>query len=319
MKQRPTSLFTRRDLLAGGIALATGSTLLSSVAAEANQGSAKKGKKFSFVHITDTHIQPELGATEGVKKAFDAIRALPEKPAFALIGGDLVMDASMVDRKRTDLVYDLWSKAAAELAIPLHYTVGNHDVYAIGGAAPVAASDPEFGKGLWQKRLGLKNRYDTFDFGGWRFVTLDSLGVAEGGNWWGEIDAEQMRWLDDLLRKTGKEQPVVCLTHIPVLTMFGLYTEGTTKPLTDKTIVRNGKEFSELIRPYNVKAVFQGHTHVVEQCDYLGTHYITGGAVCGEWWKGPRLGVHPEGFTVVTVDGNDLSYRYVAYGWKARA
>ena len=304
---------TRRDLISGGVAFATGSVLITP-----EKVAAKDNKKFSFVHITDTHIQPELGAAEGVKKAFDAIRALKEKPAFALIGGDVVMDASTVDRKRTDLVYDLWSSAAAELAFPLYYTVGNHDVYAIGGKSPVAENDPEFGKGLWQKRLAIKNRYNTFDFGGWRFVTLDSVGVATGGKWWGEIDAEQIIWLDNLLRKTGKEQPIVFLTHIPVLTMFGLYTEGTTQALTEQTIVKNGKEFAELIRPYNVKAVFQGHTHVVEECDYLGTRYITGGAVCGEWWKGPRLGVHPEGFTVVTVEGNAMSHRYIPYGWQAR-
>ncbi|MBC8134782.1 MAG: metallophosphoesterase [Fibrella sp.] len=305
---------TRRDLIFGGVSLATtGSTLLTTLDAD-----GAEPQKFSFVHITDTHIQPELGAAEGVKKAFDAIRALKEKPAFALIGGDIVMDVALVDRPRSDLLYDLWNKAAAELSLPLYYTVGNHDVYAIGGKTPVAADDPEFGKGMWQKRTGVKNRYDTFDFGGWRFVTLDSVGVAAGGKWWGEIDPEQIRWLDDLLRKTGKEQPVVFLTHIPVLTMFGLYTEGTTQALTEQTIVRNGKEFAELIRPYNVKAVFQGHTHVVEACDYLGTRYITGGAVCGEWWKGPRLGVHPEGFTVATVDGKTISHRYVPYGWQAR-
>ena len=200
----------------------------------------------------------------------------------------------------------------------LYYSVGNHDVYAIGGSAPVSKDNPEWGKAMWQKRTGAKNRYDTFDFGGYRFVTLDSVGVAEGGKWWGELDAEQMTWLDNLLRKTGDKQPVVFLTHIPILTLFGQYTGGTTQALGEGMIVKNGKEFAELIRPYNTKAVFQGHTHVVEACTYLGTQYITGGAVCGEWWKGKRLGVHPEGFTVVTVRGETLTHRYVPYGWKAQ-
>ena len=47
--------------------------------------------------------------------------------------------------------------------------------------------------------------------------------------------------------------------------------------------------------------------------------YITGGAICGDWWKGKRLGVHPEGFSVVTVAGDDLTWKYVPYGWTARA
>jgi len=46
--------------------------------------------------------------------------------------------------------------------------------------------------------------------------------------------------------------------------------------------------------------------------------YITGGAICGDWWKGKRLGVHPEGFSVVSVSGDDLTWRYVPYGWTPR-
>ncbi len=301
---------TRRDLLTGSITLAVSGSLITSA-------DAAKTRDFSFVHVTDTHIQPELGATEGVRKAFAAIRALKEKPAFALIGGDIVMDAAMVDRARTDAVYDLWQSVAAELSLPLYYTVGNHDVYALGGSAPVSKDNPEWGKGMWQKRTGVKNRYDTFDFGGYRFVMLDSVQIAEGGKWWGQFDAEQMTWLDNLLRRTGRTMPLMFLTHIPVMTLFGQYTGGTTQALSDAMIVKNGREFVELIQPYNAQAVLQGHTHVVEVCEYLGTRYITGGAVCGDWWKGKRLGVHPEGFTVFTVANGNLSHRYVPYGWDA--
>ena len=82
-------------------------------------------------------------------------------------------------------------------------------------------------------------------------------------------------------------------------------------------VVKNGKTFKEMIQNHNVKAVFQGHTHVVEEVTYLGTRYITGGAVCGDWWKGKRLGVHPEGFVVASVRGENLTWKYVPYGWKA--
>lgn len=274
---------------------------------------------FSFVHITDTHIQPELGAMEGVHKAFAAIRGLKEKPAFALVGGDIVMDTAYVERKRAELQYDLWREAAEALKMPLHYSIGNHDVFAISGKDKISPDDPEYGKKWWLKRLGLTHRYDTFDFNGWRFVTLDSVQIDEKGDWRGELDAEQIAWLDNLLRKTDKKTPLVFLTHIPLMTFFGLYNVGTTKAMSPGTIVSNGKTFQEMIQGRNAKAVFQGHTHVVEECAYLGTRYITGGAVCGDWWKGPRLGVHPEGFTVASVKSGVLSYRYVPYGWRARA
>ncbi|MDX1931166.1 MAG: metallophosphoesterase [Capsulimonadales bacterium] len=271
---------------------------------------------FSFVHITDTHIQPELRAKEGVRKAFDAIRVLPEKPEFALVGGDIVMDVNVTDRKRAEGIYDLWQEAAASLGIPVHYSVGNHDAFALGGPEKLPENHPDFGKKWWMKRLGLSERFGSFEKHGWRFVMLDSVRIDGDGNWWGELDSEQLTWLDDLLRKSG-DQPMVFLTHIPLMTIHGLYTGGTTQAMTAGTIVKNGKAVQEMIRGKNVKAVLQGHTHVVEECAYLGTRYITGGAVCGEWWKGPRLGVHPEGFGVVTVRGNELTYRYVSYGWKA--
>lgn len=302
---------SRRDLLIGTGVVAL-STLLSTTADAKKDG-------FSFVHLTDTHIQPELGAKQGVKKAFDAVRALPQKPDFALIGGDLVMDANLVDRKRCELIYDMWQEAADSLKMPLYYSIGNHDAFAIGGESKLGADNPDYGKKWWQKRLGLKQRFASFDHKGWRFITLDSVQVDNTGKWWGEIDAEQMTWLDTLLRGTEKTQPIVVLTHVPLLTIHGLYVNGTTEAMTSGTIVKNGKEFKEMIQGRNVKAVLQGHTHVVEECDYLGTRYITTGAVSGEWWKGPRLGVHPEGFGVVTVTGSDFNYRYVPYGWKTVA
>lgn len=310
---------SRRALLTGGASLlacaAVGDkdTLAHAAAPKA---------AFSFVHITDTHIQPELGATLGVDKAFHSIRALKEKPAFGLVGGDLVMDAAAVPESRADLVYNLWKREAAKLAFPLHYSVGNHDVYGLGEASKdpaTAAQDPNFGKNIWKRRLGLPATYSTFDHQGWRFVTLDSVRITPSGDWGGELGSDQITWLDNLLRKTPKTMPMIFLTHIPLLTVFGQYNEGTTAALTDKTVVKNGRQFQEMIQGWNVKAVFQGHTHVVEEVSYLGAHYITGGAVCGDWWKGKRLGVHPEGFVVVNVSGENLSWRYVPYGWNAAA
>jgi 3',5'-cyclic AMP phosphodiesterase CpdA len=298
---------TRRALLQAGLGAAVGST------AEAQPDTPT----FTFVHITDTHIQPELGARAGVNKAFAAIRDLRPRPAFALIGGDLVMDAARVERRRADALFDLWAEAAARLEIPVYYSIGNHDLFdtRVPHRHP---EDPDFGKTMWQRRLGLARRFASFDYQGWRFVTLDSCGILPDGRWEGVLDDEQLRWLDDLLRKTPRAMPLVFLTHFPLLTLFGQYTKGTTSALDAGMVVRNGKTFHEMIQRHRVRAVFQGHTHVVEECTYLGTHYITGGSVCGDWWKGPRLRVHPEGFVVASVRGDELSWLYQPYGWKAR-
>ncbi len=303
---------SRRELITGG-ALAAGAALLP-ISESAN---ASAPASFSFVHLTDMHIQPELGATVGVHKAFDAIRALKDKPAFGLVGGDLVMDASMVPRPRADLVYDLWRKEAEHLNLPLHYSVGNHDIYGLNVDGKPATTDPDYGKGLWKKRTGVDRTYSTFDHAGWRFIILDSAGITPDYRWEGNLDAEQLTWLDNLLRNTPTKMPIAVLTHYPICTAITQYIVGTTAAPTPGDIVKNGKVFREMIQKHNVKAVFQGHTHIVEEINYLGVRYITGGAICGNWWKGPRLGVHPEGFVVVHVSGNDFTWNYVPYGWRA--
>jgi 3',5'-cyclic AMP phosphodiesterase CpdA len=299
-------------VIAGSIG-AIGTTLFGSdahAAAKAN---------FTFVHITDTHIQPELGATEGVHKAFEAVRKLPRKPAFGLVGGDLVMDAALVPRSRADMVYDLWRQEAEMLGLPLHYSIGNHDLYGLKIDGKPALDDPDYGKALWRKRVGVDQSYSSFDYQGWRFVLLDSVGITPQYSWEGNLSDTQIQWLDQLLRDTDRTTPMVFVTHFPIFSAITQYTEGTTAKPTAGSLVKNGKQFREMVEKHNVKAVFQGHTHVVEEISYLGVRYITGGAVCGDWWKGPRLGVHPEGFVAATVKDDDLSWRYVPYGWHARS
>ena len=312
MKPFDDAPISRRTVLRGGLATVAAGALL-----RPESAFAAKPASFSFVHLTDTHIQPELGAKRGVHKALDAVRKLPEKPAFILMGGDIVMDANKVDKSRAELVYDLWQEEAANLSIPVHYSIGNHDLYALSDEATRRQNAPDYAKGMWRRRLKYDATYHTFDHNGWRFVVLDSVTLTPEGKCEGGLDEKQLAWVDDLLRKTGRTMPVVFLTHYPIMTLYAQYTDATTAALSPGLVVKNGKTFRDLIQGYNVKAVFQGHTHVVEDCAYLGTQYITGGAVCGDWWKGKRLGVHSEGFAVATVKGDDLTWRYVPYGWDA--
>jgi 3',5'-cyclic-AMP phosphodiesterase len=63
--------------------------------------------------------------------------------------------------------------------------------------------------------------------------------------------------------------------------------------------------------------VLQGHLHVNELLRWKGTTFITGGAICGQWWRGPRLGT-PEGFGVLTLHPDRVEWEYLTYGWDAR-
>ena len=82
-------------------------------------------------------------------------------------------------------------------------------------------------------------------------------------------------------------------------------------------MIESKEQVLDAFRGYNLKLVLQGHLHVVEEIIFRGVHFITGGAVCGAWWKGPRDGF-PEGFVVVDVDKDVFSWRYETFGWKTQ-
>ena len=69
--------------------------------------------KFSFVFMTDIHVQPELKAGEGFKQAIDSINSI--KPNFVITGGDLIMDALGVGFPRADSLFNLYDSLAKNI------------------------------------------------------------------------------------------------------------------------------------------------------------------------------------------------------------
>jgi Icc protein len=275
--------------------------------------------RFRFVHLTDTHIQPELGAPQAWHKAIRAVNALQPAPAFVTTGGDLVNDARSSSRLSAIQQFRLFREGIDRLRVPVYHTFGNRDAYGWGRGEADLPTVPGYGKQMFQRMLGQRETYLSFDYMHWHFVILDSIRYNPPADWVAEIDEKQLEWLSRDLARVGKQRPIVLITHVPLFTIFPQYDAGTTVAPSEKIIVRNAKEVRSLYKDYNVRAVLQGHTHVVEECTYTGTRYITSGAVCGEWWRGPRSGVHPEGFVVLDCDGEDVKWQYVSYGWKAQA
>lgn len=281
----------RRELLIGAAAAAVPKT-------------AAAPNTFSFVHLTDTHIEPELHAADGCRMAFDRVNKL--RPDFIIHGGDLVFDAAAVPDLRAKQVYTLFEDTAKRLEAPVHHLVGNHDVCGVG-------TGTRYGKAMFEDRIG--KRYYSFAHKGWKFIALDSIYTADTAKGFiGKIDDEQVAWLKTELAATPKTQPLVVATHIPLATGFLQFSDPPAN--AEKLVVTNSSEVLNLLFPYNLKAVLQGHTHIRETIVYNGCQFITSGAVCGNWWKGLRMG-HPEGFGVLTVKGDQIAWRYETYGFHA--
>lgn len=269
---------------------------------------------FDFVFFTDTHIQPELRAEEGCAACFAAIRRL--RPAFALAGGDMVFDSAAVPRARTLQLFDLYRRTEDTLQLPVHRTLGNHDVVGLQPRSGVAADDPIQGKRLFRQLYG--ETYYAFDHQGCHFVVLDSIHLAPTElGWEARIDETQLQWLARDLEAVGPVRPIIVTSHVPLVTGYLSYVPDRSPARFPYHIVVNAREVLRLFEGRNVLAVLQGHTHINEVVTYNGCQFITSGAVSGEWWKGPRFGRHPEGFTVISVREGELSHRYETYGFVA--
>jgi 3',5'-cyclic-AMP phosphodiesterase len=272
---------------------------------------AGQKKDFSFIFFTDTHLQPELNAAEGTSMAFRKARTI--RADFAISGGDLVFDVAAVPRDRALSLYDMYTKAEQDLGLKIYHTIGNHDVVG-AGADLISQSDPMYGKRLWSQKFG--ETYYSFDRKGYHFVVLDSIEYQPDHSFIGRVDADQMAWLAKDLAAQPKGAPVIVIVHMPLASSAFSYDGPDTYKRASMVMVTNAREVIGLLDEYNVIAVLQGHTHINEQVVWKGKTFLTSGAVCGNWWRGSRLGI-PEGFTVVHLNNGRFSTEYVTYGFKS--
>lgn len=275
---------------------------------------SKPAGSFDFVFFTDTHIQPELDAAHGCAMAFAKIGAI--KPDFAICGGDLVYDVLAAGRPRADVLFDLYQRTEESLKVPLYHTIGNHDLFGILTKSGVAPSDPGYGKKMYEDRIGARTYY-SFDHKGYHFIVLDSIWPTPDRFWEGRIDDVQLHWLRDDLSRTAPRAPVIVITHVPLITgylAYGPEPDGT--PRYDTVSVANSSDVVALFEGRNILAVLQGHLHINELVNYKNCQYVCCGAVCGNWWHGPRL-AFPEGYTVVSLRDGKISWRYETYGFKS--
>lgn len=298
---------TRREFLtllgATGLAAAAAPRALVAAAPE----------PFSFLFVTDAHIQPELNAATGTDMAFKKARTF--KADFAIQGGDHVFDALGVPKQRALALFDLYDKTEQDLGLKVYHTIGNHDVLGIYQASGIQPTDPQYGKKLFEDRFG--KRFYSFDHKGHHFVVLDSIGITDDRAYEGRVDAEQLKWLATDLATLPKATPIIVSVHIPLVSAFASYVpESATLSTHHSLTVANANEVLAAFEGHNVIGVLQGHTHINENVDYKGVNYVTSGAICGNWWRGTRMGT-PEGFTVVKVANGKLTTHYETYGFKA--
>lgn len=275
-----------------------------------------------LVHMTDTHVQPERRAHEGLLACIS--HAARQRPDLIVTGGDLIMDAFEATEGRTREQWALFERAWKEAgyAGEVRHTIGNHDIWGWNKRKSATRGDEaKWGKRWALDQLGMESAWHAFDAGGWRVVVLDSVQPHGDTGYIGRLEDEQFEWLRGEL-EAHRARPTCVVSHIPIASATALMDMRDKTP--EGWRVLGGllmTDQARLIRLFDeqpqVKLALSGHMHRNERLEFRGVTYICNGAVSGNWWKGAHHECH-EGYGVVDLHaGGTFDYRYEQFGWKA--
>ena len=304
---------TRRHFLksmaAGGTSLLASGPFRSAWSASGStEGSVR------LVFYTDIHARTEWDTPQAMERAANAING--QGADLAIAGGDLITDGFQSSAETVAPRWDAYLAFHRRVHGDIYPVIGNHDlVAAIPEDGTQPSPDP---RGIFREKLGLDSTYYAFDAVGYHFVVLDAILVTGGKlKYNGLITPEQLEWLRGDLALVSRDTPIVLVSHIPLLTAFFAATEGSTTAGPKNRVLVNNTQILDLFQDYNLILVLQGHLHVSELLRWRNTTFLTGGAICGKWWRGPWYGTE-EGFCVMDLHGDHVEWNYIDYGWEAR-
>lgn len=263
---------------------------------------------FSFVHFTDTclmvgeraegsKIMSQMDTAKALEQVIRAINALDSKPAFAVLGGDLV-SPDLLDQSKVWTADDyepscrLLKQVLAPLPCPAYMLMGNHDqrdafhrVMQIDDSLPKAA------------------HYYSFDYQGYHFIALDSLVPGKPG---GRIEEVQLDWLQaDLAQHDEQPTAVFMHHHLWPIGVQWMDIEG----------MKNADELEAVLRRHpQVRWMICGHVHQDQHTERDGLTQLTTLATCFQISKvsqTPKLFPGPPSFRLVHVKGTSLSTRVI--------
>jgi len=247
-------------------------------------------------------------------------QALADRPDLLLFGGDCIGDALDTPKEKVLAQWKLWESIfSAEVKLPHAVCLGNHDILGWSRRGDLAlASDPDYGKSLAMRRLGLQQRYFSFDRAEWHFVVLDSMVPGPTNGYLARLDEEQFVWLGQDLATTPATTPVCVLSHIPILSAAAFLDGDLAKTgnweVPGAWMHLDVRRIKDLFRQHpNVRLCLSGHLHMVDDVSYLGVRYLCNGAVSGGWWKGNYQEFGPTYALLDLYDDGSAENRLVAY------
>jgi len=190
-------------------------------------------QNFRFALITDTHIVPnDTLAETDLQQSVRSINTISDI-SFVLATGDLTGegDKSSLERVKSEL---------DKLNVKYYAIPGNHET-----------KWSESGSTDFSHVFGCEDRF-RFEYNGYLFLGFNTGPVIRMMD--GHVAPQDVTWLKQQLSETTKDQPIILVTHYPLL-------DGD---------VDNWYVITDLVRKYNIKAVLGGHYHSNRLASYDG-------------------------------------------------
>jgi Icc protein len=266
-------------------------------------------------HLTDVHLKDKWDAPARFAKCLHHVQK-KKGIDFILNGGDVVFDMNKESMDTINSEWRLWhSTIKADCNLPLHYVLGNHDIWWNENDKGQAI----YGKKYSMDQLQLSTPYYSFTKKGWKFIMLDSVHLDLDGTWYiGKLGDDQFNWLINELKSTPETVPVCVLSHIPILSATLMVDD--IEPNSNKWQILGGDMHTDTNRIINlfyqhpnVKLCLSGHIHLRDKVVYNNVTYICNGAVSGAWWEGNKRETAP-GYGLIDfyADGS-FNEQYVNY------
>jgi serine/threonine-protein phosphatase CPPED1 len=224
---------------------------------------------------------------ERYRRAVAAINVL--RPAFVLVGGDLVDDPNSDDQ--TDEFLSITDTIDDDITVYL--VPGNHDI------APDAVTPTPASVARYRDRFGPD--FYAFTHDGTRVVVMNTT-VIDHPEFVVEEWEAQRAFLEEELtaRRDARINQVVLAGHHP------LFLDSAEEPDTYWNLpLQRRKEILALARRAGVTIGFAGHWHRNHLSTSSGFTQVVSGPV------GYPLGDDPSGYRIVDVDDGDIEHRYV--------
>ncbi len=270
-------------------------------------------EKFSFVFMSDIHYTTKFDAPRGFRMLVDTLNDI--NPDFVMVGGDIIYDALRVTEKEVVGNTTAYLKAASHIKAPLHYAMGNHEVFQLYNKS-ADTNNTIFGKRFYEKYFG--KRYYSFNHKGWHFMVLDNIFITPDRKYIGKIDSTQIAWIKEDLKTVDSLTPIAIMAHVPFITTLSQWYGGGTNANDDKVASVDSHRIIKLFERNNLRLILQGHLHYFEALNIMNkTTVITAPSVSGKWWQGKQHDIE-EGFIKLDIDGDNISYQYIDYKWDAK-